>query len=34
MRQLSGGVKVVRNWFQLLERYDGHGEDVLGCGKV
>ena len=20
------GVKVVRNWFQLMERYDGHGE--------
>ena len=28
------GVKVVRNWFQLLERYDGHGEDVRVCGKV
>ena len=21
-------MKVVRNWFQLMERYDGHGEDV------
>ena len=21
------GVKVVRNWFQLMERYDGHGEE-------
>ena len=29
----QGGVKVVRN-FQLMERYDGHGEDVRGCGKV
>ena len=28
------GVKVVRNWFQLMERYDGHGEDVRVCGKV
>ena len=30
----QGGVKVVRNRFQLMERYDGHGEDVRGCGKV
>ena len=28
------GVKVVRNWFQLMERYDGGGGDVRGCGKV
>ena len=41
VRQLSGGVtssqggvKVVRNRFQLMERYDDHGEDVRGCGKV
>ena len=27
-------VKVVRNRFQLMERYYGHGEDVKGCGKV
>ena len=24
----------VRNRFQLMKRYDGHGEDVRGCGKV
>ena len=30
----QGGVKVVRNQFQLMESYDGHGEDVRGCGKV
>ena len=30
----QGGVKVVRNWFQLMKRYDGHREDVRGCGKV
>ena len=30
----QGGVTVVRNQFQLMERYDGHGEDVRGCGKV
>ena len=30
----EGGVKVVRNQFQLMERYDGHKEDVRGCGKV
>ena len=26
----QGGVKVVRNRFQLMDRY----EDVRGCGKV
>ena len=30
----SQGVKVVKNLFQLVERYDGHGGDVKGCGKV
>ena len=30
----QGGVKVVRNRFQLMERYDGHGEDVRVCRKV
>ena len=30
----QGGVKVVRKWFQLMERYDGHGEDIRGRGKV
>ena len=30
----QGGVKVVRNLFQLMKRYDGHGEDVRGCVKV
>ena len=30
----QGGVKVVRNRFQLMERYDCHGEDVRGRGKV
>ena len=29
----QGGVKVVRNWFQLMDRYDGR-EDVRVCGKV
>ena len=29
-----GGVKTVRNWFQLMESYDGHGGDVRGRGKV
>ena len=24
----------VRNRFQFMKRYDGHGEDVRGCGKV
>ena len=33
-RQLSGGVTVVRNWFQLIEKYDGHWGDVMGGGKV
>ena len=28
----QGGVKVVRNRFQLMERYDGHGGDVRGHG--
>ena len=28
------GVKAVRYLFQLMERYDGHGGDVRGCGKV
>ena len=28
------GVKVVRNLFQLMERYDSHGRDVRVCGKV
>ena len=28
------GVKVVRNWFQFMDRYDGRGGDVRGCGKV
>ena len=27
-------MKVVRNRFQLMKRYNGHGEDVRGCGKV
>ena len=30
----QGSVKVVRNLFQLMERYDGHGGDVRVCGKV
>ena len=30
----QGGVKVVRNRFQLIERYEGRGEDVRVCGKV
>ena len=30
----QGGVKVVRNRFQLMERYDGRGADVRVCGKV
>ena len=34
VRHLSGGLKVVRNLFQLMERYDDHGGDVRGCGKV
>ena len=32
--QLSGGVNVVRNLIQLVERYDGHWGDVRGCEKV
>ena len=28
------GVNVVRNLFQLMERYDGHGGDVRMCGQV
>ena len=30
----QGGVKVVRNRFQLMERYDSLEEDVRVCGKV
>ena len=30
----QGGVKVVRNWFQLIERYDSRGRDVRGLGEV
>ena len=30
----QGGVKVVRNLFQLMGRYDGRGEDVRVCGKM
>ena len=30
----QGGVKVVRNRFQLMERYNGRGEDVRVSGKV
>ena len=30
----QGGVKVVRNLFQLMESYDCYGGDVMGCGKV
>ena len=30
----QGCVKVVRNLFQLMGRYDGHGGDVRGCMKV
>ena len=28
------GVKVIRKVCQLMERYDGHGGDVWGCGKL
>ena len=28
----QGDVKGVRNLFQLMERYDGHGGDVRGVG--
>ena len=30
----QGGVKVFRNLFQLMERYDGHGGSLRGYGKV
>ena len=30
----QGGVKVVRNLFQLMERFVGHRGDVRGCWKV
>ena len=30
----QGVVKADRNWFQLMERYDGPGGDVKGCWKV
>ena len=30
----QGGVNSVRNLFQLMERYDSHGGDGGGCGKV
>ena len=30
----QGGVKGVRNRFQLMEMYGGHGEDIRVCGKV
>ena len=30
----QGDVKVVGKLFQLMERYDGCGGDVMGCGKV
>ena len=26
-------MKIVRNWFQLMERYDGRGGDVRGVGR-
>ena len=29
----QGGVKVVRNLFQLMEWYNGHGGDVRVCGR-
>ena len=29
----QGGVKVVRNLFQLMERYDDHRGDVRGSGR-
>ena len=28
------GVKGVKNWFQLMERYGGRREDVRVCWKV
>ena len=30
----QGGVKIVRNWFQLMEKYDGYGGEARGCWKV
>ena len=30
----QGGMKVIRNLFQLMEMYDGCWGDVRGCGKV
>ena len=30
----QGGVKVVRNLIQLIERYDDHGRDVRVCGMM
>ena len=30
----QGGVKVVTNMIQLMDRYDGREEDVRVCGKV
>ena len=30
----QGGVNVVRNLFQIMKRYDGHGGDVRGLGEV
>ena len=30
----QGGVKVVRNLFQLMDRYDAHWRDVRGCVTV
>ena len=30
----QGGVKVVRNLFQLIERYYGHGGDEHRLGEV
>ena len=30
----KGGVSSIRKVSQLMERCDGHGGDVRGCGKV
>ena len=30
----QGGVKAVRNWFQMMERCDSRGRDERVCGKV
>ena len=30
----QGGVKGIIKVYQLMERYDGHGGDVTGFGKV